>query len=84
MLSLTQSLTALEESYSFLLVFKTNLWWAWQLILVGGGWMNKGFVIAYVFVDMQETFFPSVGMNNKRLFRTTLKCSFRTQVYAYR
>lgn len=47
--------------------------------------MNKGFVIAYVFVvDMQETFFPSVGMNNKRLFRTTLKCSFRTQVYAYR
>lgn len=47
--------------------------------------MNKGFVTAYIFVvDMREMFFPSIGINSKRLFRTTLKCSFRTQVYAYR
>lgn len=73
MLSLTQSLTALEES-SFFSFIGFTLWWAWQAHTDGG-------CAAYVFaVDMQDLFIPMDGKTSKMLLRTTLK--FRTQVYA--
>lgn len=73
MLSLTQSLTALEESSFFLSLG----------LLCGGAWQahsDEG-CATYVFaVDMQDMFIPTDGKTSKMLLRTTLK--FRTQVYA--
>lgn len=65
MLSLTQSLTALEESSFFL-----------SLGLVCdelGKLIPDGGCAAYVFaVDMRDTFIPTDGKNSKMLLRTTL------------
>lgn len=71
MLSLTQSLTALEES-SF---FPSLALFCERQAHTDGG------CAACVFaVDMQDKFIPMDGKNSQMLLRTTLK--FRTQVYA--
>lgn len=64
MLSLTQSLTALEES-SFFLSLGLVCDELGKLILMG--------VVLPVFaVDTQDTFIPTDGKNSKMLLRTTL------------